>query len=262
MTSTDVTPVPGALAIGRYFTVVSLVPSIIFVAYLTLLVRSGAWGDGGVDFADAIGHVSARDLAESGIASLLTAMALHPLQFALIQLFEGFWGSSALATRLALRNLMRHRRRAIRLHDLALNQALEARPDPDWPAVPKPPYAAQPDAGRDQVKSLLKSAEAWRQYNDYPHQLDRVMPTRLGNVLRRYEILAGSQYGLDTIASVPHLLQVADARDVAYVQNQRMQMELALRTSALALAASAVTLIFMWHHGPWLLLGPMPRRLI
>lgn len=248
----------GALAIGRYFVVVSLVPSTVFVAYLTLLVRSGAWGSSAVRFGDAVAHVSARDLAESGIASLLIALTLHPLQFALIQAFEGFWGSSRLATWLALRNVLRHRRRADALHSRALEEDINARPAAVWADKREPAYAARPDAGTSQIRSLLSSGEAWREYNSYPHELDRVMPTRLGNILRRYEVLAGAQYGLESIASVPLLLQVADARDVAYVQNQRMQMELALRTSLLGLAASGTTLAFMWKHGLWLLLALVP----
>lgn len=229
-----------------------------FVAYLALLVRSGAWGGGDVDWPGAFGNFGFNDLAIFGVASLLVALALHPLQFTVIQVFEGYWGNSGLAAKLALRNTMRHRRRAVALRSATFERNQEAHPRPEPPSDIQPPYAARGDATSAQVASLLLSIEAGRLYDGYPHQFEHVMPTRLGNVLRRYEVLAGAQYGLDSIACVPRLLQVADVRDVAYVQNQRMQMELALRTSALALAASVLTLLFMWHHGPWMLLGLAP----
>lgn len=258
MAAWNATSVPGASVIGRYFTVVSLVPSSVFVAYVVLLVRSGAWNGEDVAFAHAIGGLGLKDLALFSAASLLLALALHPLQFALIQAFEGFWGTSRLATRLALANIRRHRRRATSLHRAAVEERMAAHPRSPNQRTPEPPYARRQRATKAQVAALLRSSEAWRLYGTYPHQLESVMPTRLGNVLRRYEILAGATYGLDSMASVPRLLQVADGRDVAYVQNQRMQMELALRTCVLALVASAVTLTFMWGHGPWLFLGLAP----
>jgi hypothetical protein len=253
MVSNEVSAFPGATAIGRYFTVVSLVPSGVFIAYLVLLVRSGAWGHGQVDFAAAIGKLNLRDLAVFSVGSLLLATAIHPLQFVIIQSFEGFWGASRLAARLAVWNVGRHRRRAAALHIAGRTKIGDARLQ-----TQAEPDAARLNASRQAVMNWLTGMEAWRQYGNYPHQRQDVMPTRLGNVLRRYEQLAGLPYGLDSIATVPRLLQVADARDVAYVHNQRMQMELALRMSALALVATPMTLAFMWWHGPWLLLGLAP----
>lgn len=254
MAATEATSFPSTTTIGRYFTVVSLIPSSVFVAYLVLLVRSGAWGHGTMHFASAIGDLNLRDLAVFSIGSLLSAMTLHPLQFAVIQIFEGFWGSSKIATKLALWNVMRHRERAALLH----RQALEGRRKLQPKKPGDEPSVARAKAPRTAVLTLLATNESSRQSGSYPHELQRIMPTRLGNVLRRYEVLAGRHYGLDSIATVPRLLQVADSRDVAYVHNQRMQMELALRTSVLACAAAVLTVAFMWYHGWWILLALAP----
>jgi hypothetical protein len=249
----DISPISGAREIGRYFLIVSFVPSTIFVAYSILLVRSGAWSGHDVHLAAAIGSLGTHDLALFGVASLLLALAIHPLQTALIQAFEGYWGDSRPAQRLALANIMRHRRRAASLLRAALKEHDAARPTPT-----AKPYAHKSHAGNLEVQPLIRSTEARRLYNSYPHQFESIMPTRLGNVLRRYENLAGVHYGLDSIAVVPRILQVANDRDILYVHNQRMQMELALRTSALGLAASALTLAFMWRHGLWLLMALAP----
>jgi hypothetical protein len=77
--------------IGRYFNVVSLIPSTLFASYLYLLVRSGAWS-GPVSLSAAASHLDFSEVATLGLISLLVALALHPLQFAIIQLFEGYWG--------------------------------------------------------------------------------------------------------------------------------------------------------------------------
>lgn len=234
----------------------------VFAAYVTLLARSGSWG-GNVNFIGAVRGLNINDLALFSIGNLLVAITLHPLQFALIQAFEGFWGGSAIGRKIAVRHIMRHRNRATKLKDMAIERDAELKPEPGHPAYDETlevqrPYANRSDASMEQVEMSFAAAEAWRLYASYPDDPESIMPTRLGNVLRRYEILAGKRYNLGTITTVPRLLQVADTRDVAYVQNQRMQMELALRAAFLALAATVLTLLFMWRHGPWLLLGLVP----
>ncbi len=238
--------ITGAGAIGRYFTVVSLVPSTVFVAYVVLLVESGAWSDGEVRLAAAIGGLDLKDAAVTGLASILLALAIHPLGFALIQLYEGYWGTSRPATFAAVLLTMRHHARATRLLDLRM-QATQHRQSSE-----------SGNASAIAVRDALSAAEGMRLHDYYPHEPNDVMPTRLGNVLRRYERLAGTIYGIEAMMSVPRLLQVAPARDVEYVQNQRVQLELALRTSFLGLVASIVTMVFMWRHGGWLALTLAP----
>jgi hypothetical protein len=65
-------------------------------------------------------------------------------------------------------------------------------------------------------------------------------------------------YGLDAMASVPRLMQVADPRDVGYVDNQRMQLEMAVRTCVLGLLATLATAVVMLPHGWYLLLALIP----
>lgn len=51
---------------------------------------------------------------------------------------------------------------------------------------------------------------------------------------------------------------VAGDREVQYVENQRTQMELAVRTGVLAMVAAVLTAGLMWRHGPWLALALGP----
>jgi hypothetical protein len=92
----------------------------------------------------------------------------------------------------------------------------------------------------------------------YPLDGAQILPTRLGNVLRRYETTAGEPYGLGIIDALPRLAMVARPAEIDYLQDQRMQLELAVRTCILALLASVVTVVFMVQHPIWLLVALIP----
>ena len=249
----------GITAVGRYFVVVSLIPSTVFAAYLLILLRTGTWSSAGVDLDRAFRNVDLKALASLSVLSIALAIAMHPLQFALIQVLEGYWGVSRLGRRLASVGIMRHRRRARALLTRQLDDAMP--PDDSIrahdPTGEEPP-ARNPMADAATVARFWSSREAARLGGAYPHRFEDVMPTRLGNVLRRHEILAGYMYGLDSIVTVPRIMQVAAPRDVEYVQNQRMQMELAVRTCVLGLLAAVVTTALMWTEGWYLLLALVP----
>jgi hypothetical protein len=89
-------------------------------------------------------------------------------------------------------------------------------------------------------------------------EYDDVMPTRLGNALRKYERQVGSQYGLDAVSVIQHLSFVAPAERVAYVGDQRQLMDLSVRMSATSLIATVIAVTALWRHGPWLFLALVP----
>ena len=53
-----------------------------------------------------------------------------------------------------------------------------------------------------------------------------MMPTRLGNMLRRYEILAGAPYELDAPTVLPSLALVAPPGHLDYLNDQRSALHL------------------------------------
>jgi hypothetical protein len=221
-------------SIGRYFVVVSLFPASVFVLYGYLLVRSGAWS-GTVDLTAAL-DFRVQDIVPVGLAALLLALMLNPLQVGIVRLFEGYWGPSALAVRLAQVRVLHHRRRMAEL-----DRAEPAATDP-----------------LDHALRSVRSAERRRMLASYPSNPDDLLPTRLGNVLRRYESMVGKPYGLKAFTVVPRLGMVASDREVAYVENQRVQLELATRTSFLAVAAALMTIGLTWRDGTWMLLALVP----
>ena len=84
----------------------------ILVAYVYLLISSGSWNHP-PDWSYAI--QSLEHLGVGGVAVLVLVgfglgLAIHPLQFAVVQFFEGYWGVSRPALRMRSERIMRYQR--------------------------------------------------------------------------------------------------------------------------------------------------------
>lgn len=235
-------------AIGRYFSVVSFIPSLFLVGFTFSLIESGAWsGNEGPDWVragNAFTHLG--NLALLTLISIALGVIVHPVQFALVQFFEGYWGTGRVVQRIRVARIMHHlgSRKShfsgIKRTQKALNEQVEP----------------QGSVGRAELLSLRDESD--RLFGGYPLAVDDVMPTRLGNVLRRYERLAGAQYGLEAIGIVRHVALVAQAQRVDYVNDQRQLLDLSVRMCATSIFATLIAIAFLWHHGPWLLIALVP----
>ncbi len=234
----------GGSRIGRYFSVVSALPSTIFAGYVFLLARTGAF-TGPVRWSR-VTELGAVDLLVLGLVSFVLALALHPLQFTIVQLYEGYWGTSRLGLGLALVRTLHHRRRRLLLAGRR------------WRSSAAASTAMTAFARPRQVAARIENAESARLLGSYPDRLELTLPTRLGNVLRRYESTVGAPYGMEAMQAIPRLAMVAGERELDYLQNQRFQLDLAVRTSFLGFAATLVTAAAMWRHGWWMLLALIP----
>jgi hypothetical protein len=236
-------------AIGHYFSVVSFIPSLFLVSFTFTLIESGAWGAGALHWAragDAFTHVG--NLALLVGLSLALGIAVHPVQFSLVQFFEGYWGTGRLAQRLRVARIKHHlaRFRFLRFED---------RPKARQKLRGKKGMRLAPTI---RIRYLSIADESDRMLARYPENDDDIMPTRLGNVLRRYERLAGYQYGLSAVTAIRHIALVADPQRLDYLNDQRQQLDLAVRMSATSVIATCIAISALWRHGPWLLiaLGP------
>jgi hypothetical protein len=236
-------------AIGRYFSIVSFVPSLFLAGFTFVLIESGAWtGDGDPDWAKAgTALTDVGNLALLTLISIALGVAVHPVQFALVQFFEGYWGTGALAQRLRVARIRHHLRAFKKGPFRGSKEALLALNDKERPPAPEA-----------RVALISQLGESQRRTKDYPLQDDQMMPTRLGNVLRRYERLAGAQYGLDAIGVIRHVALVAPEQRVGYVNDQRQLLDLSVRMSATSIFATFIAIAFLWHHGPWLLIALIP----
>lgn len=195
--------------------------------------------DRGLDFS----YIGAqlRSLQTAQIAAVIGAIVVlgvvsQPLQFELLRLFEGYWNYSWPGVyQLYHWGIKRHQRR---------RQALVE--------VMDPPYGKEPGT----PQQVADASDTLRLH--YPDQ-DRILPTRLGNVLRAAEDRAGTRYGLETIVVWPQLYIVMPIKIVGILDEQRNQLDLSVRMcavlSSVALFESLALILHpasLFDHPLWL----------
>lgn len=239
-----------ANSIGRYFSVVSFIPSSLYVLFVYLLVASGSWHhspDWNHAFVS-LGHLGVDGVVLLTFLGVGLGIFIHPVQFSIVQFFEGYWGKRSISQDIRYRRIVYYQRLCRKLNrDVSYaKEKLDAREKDDLTM-------------RAPIRS--KGDEADRVRRMFPADLNEVMPTRLGNVLRRAESQAGSQYGIVALQAVPHLLLIAPANHVDYVNDQRSQLDLAVRMTFISVVAVATSIIFLWPDGAWVLIALIPYGL-
>jgi hypothetical protein len=207
--------------VGRYFSLVSLLPAVVLTTYTFLLVSSGAWSHElrlGKAFG-ALVHLSLSEGIALVLVAIVVASVLHPLQLGMVQFFEGYCCSGPVAVHVRGVGVALFRRRYARLRKRHVSAELALQQDGDHPG--------DGPAVRHFVL-VSKCDEAARQLSELPAP-DEIMPTRLGNVLRFYERRVGVPYGLDAVRAMPYVSRVASVEDMAYVNDQRSNLDLVSR---------------------------------
>jgi hypothetical protein len=261
-------------SIGRYFAVISMVPSLLFVLYLYGLFAADAW-PGPFEPSKALRageNLSIGRIVALVVAALLLGLVLHPFQFSMTQLLEGYWGRSRIGLGLARWRIM-HYRRVVRALDAAASSAenkwvvavegdrtTQDRLDREDPQVRQDKNAVHLDmeSGDPMLADYLRAQAARVALRRYPEEWRRMMPTRLGNVLRHYEDKAGQQYGLSIVRIAPHLNLVALKEHREYVDDCRKGLDLGVRLCVLFGFATALSVGLLIRDGAWLLLALAP----
>jgi hypothetical protein len=224
----------GTKELGLRFNVVSLLPNVTLVLFVLALNASGAPEEyPSLDrLLEAIDNVSAARLAAILALVLIASLILHPFQFSLVQLLEGYWDGTDAGRALAalLAELQRRRRQRLA-------------------------WLADPGTGEE---GLPRAQERLSQFPDER----RLLPTRLGNTLRAAEDEAGMRYGLPTIATMPRLYPYLSERFAAVYVDRRNQLDVAVRFCAvLALATLISAAMLAVNGGRWRVL-PLATALL
>jgi hypothetical protein len=257
-------------AVGRYFSIVSFIPSLLLTGFTFALIECGAWsGNGGLDWVRA-GSALTRigNVAVLILISIALGIVVHPMQFAMVQFFEGYWGTRRWAQRARVVRILHHRDR---FRSYFFGPGLDARmalKKVDDAATLAVASTEQPAHLEPEVRVTYRSIadESRRLAGGYPRpnivgkheEYDNIMPTRLGNALKKYERQAGSQYGLDAVSVIQHLSFVAPPERLGYISDQRQLLDLSVRMSATSIVATLIAIAALWRHGPWLLLALAP----
>lgn len=266
--------VDSARQIGRHFAVVSGVPALVVVTYAFVLFAAGAprIRPSVIAAADSLGDIGLGDFGFLFIAVVTTGLLLQPLVFAVTQVLEGYWGTTAAAQRGMVRSARRHLVIALDLEQNRDNarslvedadaklERLMARPlkldrAGRWTEKAERKWAAKRRGLlEDAMPHRMRWQESWRLRDKYPVDLTDIMPTYLGNVLRRYERLAGAGFGLDPVVLTPLLAQTVDEPLREYHDDARTDLDLAVQAVPMWIAMTVVGLVLLWQHGIWLLL--------
>lgn len=276
--------------IGRYFNIASMLPALFLVLWIYALLASRPWNHA-PDFEAAVSRLDHTSIIEAAwmlVATLLLALFLHPLQFVITQLLEGYWGSSRLAVHIMTLRIRYHRRNRRHLEERieSLAETWQNLADDildkryrESERLGKTRAADNPEKwdenttvqNREQIvvskqgDGLMvhvagEQAAHAELTNNYP-EADRILPTRLGNTLRAFEDSAGKQYGLDAITTAPHFYLIAPDRHMQYLRDTREQLETAVKLCTVSLLAALITSMVLLTGGLWLLIALVPYSL-
>ncbi|MFC0112283.1 hypothetical protein [Kibdelosporangium aridum] len=259
--------------IGKYFSIVTMVPTLFLVLWTYLLIKGDAWH--GEPNLKALGvrltEWSIPQVAWLLLATFVLALFVHPLQFATVQLLEGYWGSSRLALGAMRLRVAHHRKRAQRLADrvdeldVLIEESFESHPaysedlDEETYHQLVDEYLDS-DSANHLLAHLVARDALQASHERYPVGR-RIMPTRLGNTLRRYEDVAGVQYGLEAITTAPHFSLVIPEPHLAYLRDSRQLLDTTVRLCFVSLLATLITFAALLTDGLWLLVTLVPYGL-
>jgi hypothetical protein len=243
--------------IGRHFSISGLLPSLFLTLWVYLPLASGA-PEHHPDLSR-LGHAftSLTGFAWLLAVALVVGLLLHPLQLPVTQFLEGYWGSGKMGVAAAAVRSAHHRDRRRRLNSRVSRAEAVLRQAPQDMATRRN-LLSDKVHGDVLLPYYIRSQEAQRERNHYP-DLHRTMPTMLGNVLRRYEDMAGRSYGLDTIQVAPYLASAATGAPLDYLTDAREEMDTAISLSVAALLATAITAALLLLEQGWLLLALVPH---
>ncbi|KRC90090.1 hypothetical protein ASE25_11415 [Terrabacter sp. Root85] len=267
MGALDTEPTLGtSSSIGRYFGIVSTIPSLVLVLWVYLiLVLDPFHGPPQLSHLGSVNPITHPSHAIAiAVAAWITAVVTHPLQTAIVQAFEGYWGFGHLGRRLAAARVLAHLKSRATMTgtaDWAVHRLKERHDALGDELLDHLTYPALPDndsVARSVVELQLKVDTARKALLIYPSDLVDMMPTRLGNVLRRHETLAGRAVNLPILQWATHIGLSADPAHNAYVVDQRSDLDLAVRMSFVGVVCTGLSFIAFWPHGLWLLLALVP----
>lgn len=247
--------------IGRYFAIVSVIPSVVLAVWIDLTIATGA-ATGSPSLGNVI-HNLGQNQPTQGIVVIVVAMGLalllHPLQRGITQILEGYWTGTAVGRSLAARRIIVHSRH--------LNGALTSRTriqrtlnkrEHRGANVNQTMLTGTAAQRRKAIELLVAEAAAEAKVEEYPLRPEELMPTRLGNMLRRYESRVGAAYDLPILDYATHINMVADPSHTAVVNDQRNLLDLCTRLVMCSLIGAIATAALMWPHGLWLILSLLP----
>ena len=219
-----------------------LLPTAVVLATIVGLIWSGA-PNRPLDFGRALETARRLDIRDALlllVAAIVLSLIIQPLQFALIRILEGYWGATLIGRLLAHLGVRWQERRYDRL--------IDARDIGQQSGTLRAALADQ------------REQSATERIDQYPPR-ERLLPTRLGNILRAAEDRAGARYGLGAVTIWPRLYPLVGGRHAAILVEHRHQLNVTTRFCVTLLIDSALVTALLAQYGRWTLLSLVPLAL-
>ncbi|MFF4502293.1 hypothetical protein [Streptomyces sp. NPDC001401] len=238
---------------GSRFSLISVLPTFLVITVIAVLVRAHLYDPHAhADFSAVM--PTTKDAFGVGLFLLIAFLGgvlIRPFEAAVVQLLEGYWNPPSPLAPLHGAAVEWHRRRRNRaILDVAHGAASPAAPQATVGRRPLAELAAVDRAAARRARAVARSRRIRR---GYPVEIrdagrtvrDRdgeVMPTLLGNALRRGERLSGDRYGLDMPTVAPRLYAFTSPRLQGAV-NQQMDLISAAASLSVSLGVATVATI-------------------
>jgi hypothetical protein len=213
----------------RRFLMVDLLPTVLPVVLITTLLASET------KRMIHIGSSSVGLLVALASGTLLVSLIAQPFQPSLVRMLEGYWDAHALGQPFARIGTALQRRRRRRLLSVMETEPLTPKQLRD----------------RERAIALLER---------YPDE-HRLLPTRLGNILRAAEDGAGQRYGLETVTMWPRLFPNVGARLAIAIMETQDHLDMCVRL-CLSLGLTAIISAVLLLTEGWLLVVPAATGLL
>ncbi|MFJ3774305.1 hypothetical protein ACIPX0_21665 [Streptomyces sp. NPDC090075] len=245
---------------GASFGLLNVLPGTLVVTVTTVLVKAHAYElDRPVDLnAALLGRHEAASVLAFALAALVGGILLRPFERLLVQQLEGYWDSPSPLARLSGAAIERHRRR----RDDAVAQAQRI----EWEPLTFSRRTSDLTSLVAHERRMRRQKQAEKRYRaiveSYPDdkrlaqhdgELPRteLMPTRLGNILRRSERMAGGRYGLDAMVVYPRIYPYVSERLAEAMARQLELLTLSASLSVCFGLLSTITLPLLGRLDIW-----------
>ncbi len=222
----------GTKSLGPRFFFTNVLPAVFIVLLTYLILSSGAlYHHPSIDDVfKAIDNLNGERIAIIILTILSVNVILQPFQIAMIKFLEGYWGVNRMVQRVFDIGVELQRRKLNALEIMTeLGTSSGDRRRQEWAAM---------------------------QLRSYP-RTTRLLPTRLGNVMRAHEDRAGGRYGLATVTTWPRIFPQLSERLSIGVRDARAQLDSSTALCVTFFAAALVSLALLVPHGGiWILVIP------
>lgn len=167
------------------------------------------------------------------------AVLLRPFQIGTVQLLEGYWRWGGLVKALAIERHIRRASASVARRYVGLQRPVD------------PGFASVAEFARIAHRARLIEERAEEVARGYPVRAEWIMPTTLGNVLRRAETTAGERYGLDTIHSYPRLYPYLSERLDSEAKEQLNGIDVGATFVVIFSAQTLLAMPLLWRLDWW-----------